>query len=256
MISIVINCDTRGEKTNQTGLFSGTVNLDFLTDGVFNKIKFFDGFDIETIVFIDEHNPVDEKTLYYLRSICDTVVIRKHTHEPSFNDWNYQSGLQLARGEIIVHFDQDEVAFASSKESVQELIDLLRTYKIISYPSMSSPNAVHDNSFNYKWASTRFFMCRRETLDFTELRKCQESLEYYVEKYKPSRICHWTEHLIGNMVGSDVFYPPVDYNKICIWTWENYETYTLRRLNEMPYDEIRQWVLSRGGIHYPNNISV
>jgi len=56
LISVVINCDTRPEKNEQTGLFGGVCNEDFLTDGVFNKIKFFDGFNIEIPVgkyFID-----------------------------------------------------------------------------------------------------------------------------------------------------------------------------------------------------------
>ena len=102
-ISVVINCDTRSQRDEQSGLFNGVVNLDFLTDGIFNKIKFFDGFDIEVIVYVDEHNPVDEKTLDYLRAICSCVVIRKHTNENSFNDYNYLSALSLARGKYIAH---------------------------------------------------------------------------------------------------------------------------------------------------------
>ena len=77
-ISIVINCDTRPQRDVQSGLFSGVVNDDFLIDGVYNKIQFFNEFDFETIVFIDEHTIIEEKTLQHLRSIANCVVIRKH----------------------------------------------------------------------------------------------------------------------------------------------------------------------------------
>src|SRR6187551_3640279 len=138
-ISIVINCDTRPEKNSNDGLFNGAINSDFLTDGVFNKIKFFDGFDIETILFLDKHNEVPEKSLSYIHAICDTVVIRKHTHEEKFNDANYVSALSLARGEIVVHFDGDMGAFTSGKEAIEEMISLLDTYDYVSYPSFWSP---------------------------------------------------------------------------------------------------------------------
>src|SRR5690349_249232 len=106
-ISIVINCDTRPPKNTADQIFSGVVDTDFLTDGIVNKIKFFDGFDIEVILFIDKHQDIPQETLSYIYSMCDAVVIRKHTDEPGFNDYNYHSALSLARGEIVCHFDQD-----------------------------------------------------------------------------------------------------------------------------------------------------
>lgn len=253
-ISVVINCDTRPQKDEQTGLLGGVCNDDFLTDGVFNKIKFFEGFDKEVIVFIDEHLPVREDTLKYLMSIVDCVVIRKHTNENSFNDYNYLSALSLCRGDIIAHFDQDTAAFTSSKESVQSLIDLLYNYKFVSYPSHWSPNAVDDPSFEGRmWASTRFFMCKRETLKFDVLRNCIEEPEWAYKTFGDvARRCNWMEHFLTLINENSVYYPPIQTEKLTIFSWEKYETYTLRRLNGFPYSEIYNWHNTHP-IFYPNN---
>lgn len=254
LISIVINCDSRPQKNEQTGLFGGVCNEDFLTDGVFNKIKFFEGFDIETIVFIDEHLPVSESTIEYLRSLCTTVVVRKHSDEISFNDYNYLSALSLARGTYVAHFDQDVAAFSSSKESVQSLIVLLETYKFVSYPSIWSPNAVDDPTFGGKmWASTRFFMCKRETLKFDTLRACIEEPEWAYKTFGDvPRRCNWTEHFLTLTNNNSVYYPPIQTERLTIFTWEKYETYTLRRLNELPYEGIFNWHNTHP-IFYPAN---
>lgn len=258
-ISIVINCDTRENKNEQTGLFQGVCNEDFLTDGIFNKIKFFDGFDIETIVWIDEHLPVPEKTVEYLRSLVDCLVIRKHSHEEKFNDNNYVSALALARGEIVCHFDQDVSAFSSSKESVQEMIELLEYNDYVSYPSHWTPNPTHDPNYDYYWCSTRFFMCKRSTLDLTEIKKCLSDSDYLYGKYPASVRNPWTEHvlaLISKYTGKGVYYPPVNLDKLAIFTWDNYENYTLRRLNQFSYDQIKEFINSKGGIYYPNNVRI
>jgi hypothetical protein len=255
-ISICINADTRPEKSNAETMFNGVCNLDFLIEGVKNKQKFFSGFDYETILFIDEHLPLSQNDLQEIRELCDTVVVRKHTSEPNFNDWNYQSALYLCRGEIIAHFDQDTNAFSSSKESVQELINLLDNYKYVSYPSHWSPFAVCDPSFNYMWVSTRFFMCKKDTIDFSELRKLQSNYEYYIQKYNPSKACHWTEHILGNLVSSSVIYPPIDYDKLTIFSWGSYEKWTLRRLNSISYEEIKQFIYSKNGVQYPCDIFI
>lgn len=254
LISLVINCDTRPQKNEQTGLFGGVCNEDFLTDGVFNKIKFFDGFDKEVIVFIDEHLKVSDSTIEYLRNMVDVVVVRKHTSENSFNDYNYLSALSLCRGDIVCHFDQDVAAFSSSKESVQSLIDLLETYKFVSYPSIWSPNAVDDPSFGGKmWASTRFFMCKRETLKFDILRSCIEEPEWAYKTFGDvPRRCNWLEHFLTLTNNNSVYYPPIQTDKLTIFTWETYETYTFRRLNGFTYEQIFEWHNTHP-IFYPNN---
>lgn len=255
MISICINLDTRAAKNIADGLFSGTSNLDYLTDGVYNKQLFFSGFEFETIVFIDEHLPVPDDILEYLRRTCDVVIIRKHTDEISFNDYNYLTCLSAARGDIICHVDQDTACFAYSKENVEELIRQLEKFKFVSYPSHWSPKAVNDPSFgNRTWASTRFFLCKKEAIKFDELRKCIEEPEYGYDKYGDSpRRCNWLEHFLTLTNDDSCHYPKMEIDKHLIFSWGSYERWTLRRLNEMKYDEVKDWVKNHP-IVYPNDI--
>lgn len=255
-ISIVINCDTRHQKDEQTGLFNGVVNSDFLTDGVRNKQLFFSGCDFETIVFIDKHNDIPQDTMDYLQEICDVVVIRKHTGENGFNDMNYLQAMFMARGKYVAHFDQDTAAFTKSDESVKYMINLLEEYKFISYPSYWSPNAVHDPSFGGKmWASTRFFMCKKETLQFDVLMNCIKEPNWAYEKFGDSpRRCNWLEHFLTLANNNSVYYPPIQTQNYTIFTWEKYEQWTLRRMNEMTYDEIYNWHNTHP-IFYPNNVN-
>lgn len=254
-ISIVLNADTRPEKNSQDGLFNGVVNRDFLCDSTVNKINFFKDFpNKEVILFVDKHEDIPEKDLEYLYKICDVLVIRKHTHENSFNDYNYLSALSLARGEYIAHFDQDTAAFTRGKESILYMIDLLEQHKFVSYPSYWSPNAVHDPSFGGRmWASTRFFMCKRETLKFDVLRACIEEPEWAYKTFGDvPRRCNWLEHFLTLANDNSVYYPPIQTQNYTIFTWEKYETYTLKRLNEFSYDDIFNWHNTHP-IFYPCN---
>jgi hypothetical protein len=258
MISIVINCDTRKgfqeETSSAEKMFDGTRSEDFLIDGVLNKQKFFEGYETETILFIDEHEPVPQHIYEKLKAITDTLVIRKHTSEPNFNDFSYISALALARGEYVAHFDQDSAAFTATTETPAALIRLLEDYRYDSYTSYWSPGAVHDDSFNYMWCSTRFFICKRETLDFTEIIKCQRDYEYYCETYKPSRACHWAEHILAMVAGKSVYYPPMETDRYMIFCWGSYTKGTLRHLNNVPYEDVKTFVSSKGGIVYPNDV--
>lgn len=265
LISCIINVDTRPERGEQVGMFGGVVSRDFLTDGVYNKIKFFDGFEKEVIVFVDEHQPIDEKTLDYLRSITDTLIIRKHNKKfegsdnfEAFNDFNYINALSMARGEYIFHFDGDIAAFTPSQEPIKELMMLLEQYDYISYPSHWSPCPVYDESFDHWWVSTRFFCCKRKTIDISELIKCQLDYDYTFSRYPAKRQCHWVEHILGlhaKYNGKGVLYPKIEYDKWILFCWETYEPYILRRLNSQTYDEVKDWV-TRRGIDYPNNIRI
>lgn len=260
LISLVINCDTRPERNNQDGLMKGVIDLEFLDEGVFNKIKFFDGFDIETIVFIDKHKEIPEKKLEFLYKNCDTVCIRKHTDEHAFNDWNYVNALSLARGQYICHCDQDTACFTTSSEPIQEMIDLLsnNVYKFISYPSHWSPLPVHDESFGGKvWASTRFFMCKKESLQLDILKRCITNPEWMYAGYGDSpRRCNWVEHFLTKINENSCFYPPIELNRYAIFTWGAYDKYILQRLNNQTYYEVREFIFRMGGIVYPNDVYV
>lgn len=255
-ISIVINCDTRNENSSADTMFNGTVNLDFITDGVIQKKKFFEGFDIETILYIDVHNPLEQNTIDYLSKIVDILVLRKHTDEPSFNCWNYHRALSLANGDVIIHCDQDTNLYREDKSYVDELISYLEKYKCVSYPSHWTPNPCHDDSFENKWWwSTRFFICKKDDLKLDEVAMCIKNPDWMYEKYGDSpRKINWFEHYIAKVNNNDVFYPPVELHKGAIFSWKTYDQYTIQRLNEMPYEYIKQWILHRGGIQYPVDV--
>jgi hypothetical protein len=268
-ISVVINCDSRSgfqnQETSATNTFEGCRSIDFLIDGVRNKIKFFEGFEKEVILFIDEHEILPREVVDELRFMVDTLVIRKHSKRfgdivqyDKFNDLNYLAALQLARGEYVAHFDQDCAAFTPNKQSVENLLYMLNQFEYVSYPSPHSPVAVHDLSFDYVWASTRFFMCKRESLDFTEIQKCLVDSDYLYSKYPASRACPWLEHILGLITkykGKGVYYPPIDLDNLAIFCWNKYKAGTLKSLNEMNYQEVKDYINRAGGIHYPNEVT-
>lgn len=259
-ISVIINSDTR----NQNNIFggsnlTGTVNEDFLIDGIINKIRFFKGFDTEIILHIDRHNFIPTEILKKLQGLCDVLIIRKHTEEPNFNDNSYIRALQLATGDIVFHFDQDCAAFTSTENVINDFISLLDKYDYVSYPSHWTPRAVDDKHYDYDWCSTRFFLCKRETLDFNEIKKCLSDYEYMFLQYPTERKNHWLEHILGlisKYKGKGVYYPPMDIEKYAIWSWGSYRTGLLKQLNEMDYEGVKQFVNNNGGIVYPNDINL
>lgn len=263
-ISIVINADTRSgfqnNETSATEMFNGCRSVDFLIDGVQNKINFFKDFEKEVILFIDQHEEIPENVLNKIRGLVDTLVIRKHDKKfgdqknfANFNDLNYLSALQMARGEIMVHCDQDCAIFTKSKESVDELISMLDHFKFISYPSDCSPNAVNDPSFGgIIWASTRFFICKRETLKFDTLMNCIIEPEWMYKTFGDSpRRCNWLEHFLTKVNNNSCFYPAMSTEKRSIFCWANYKVGTLDRLNNMIYEDVKAYISEAGGIYYP-----
>jgi len=265
-LSVIVNVDTRAENDNNQEMFRGVVSRDFLIDGLLNKRKLLEGFEYELICYVDEHEPIDEKTLSYMREICDVLVIRKHNkffeeqeNYPAFNDMNYIQALSQARGKYIFHFDGDVAAFAESKEPIEYLIRGLEQYDYISYPSLWSPYPTHDDSWQNKfWASTRFFCCKRSTIDISELIKCQLDYDYWKNTYPMPKLCHWLEHILASIAhnkGKGVLYPPVNFEKFILFTWENYHQYTLQRLNNQSFQEVKDWFKTKD-FHYPNNLSI
>jgi hypothetical protein len=97
-------------------------------------------------------------------------------------------------------------------------------------------------------------MCKRETLDFAEIVKCLNDYDYFCDTYKPSRICNWTEHFLGLIAKSNVIYPAIEPDKGLIFSWGSYQKGTLQTLNNMPYEEVKEWVRLKGGINYPNDV--
>lgn len=261
-ISLLLNCDTRPEKDVVGDMFDGVRSWDFLTDGLQNKIQFFDGFDLETIVWVDEHVPVPHDVLDQMRSMADRVVLSKHSRKyrdvtsfSPFNDINYIQTFALARGEVIAHFDQDTAAFRSSKAEVDKLLSYLDRYKFVSYPSSASPKCVDDSSFgDHVWASTRFFLCRKETINLTELEEAVwEPETLYAKYHKPVRVCNWVEHFLGVSSKNSVLYPPLS-KELLIFPWQSYSKGTLKTFNSMPFSEASEKLI-RAGAHTYHGVS-
>lgn len=257
-ISLLINCDTRPEKNEAGAMFDGIRSWDFLTDGVRNKKKFFEGFDFETVVWVDEHVPIPNDILETLRSEADRLVISKHTKRykdvqsfNGFNDINYIQTLALSRGEITVHVDQDMAMFVRGKSHVDNLIKNLDTYSYVSYPTDCSPRCVNDPSFgDHVWASTRFFMCKKDTVNLTELEQAVwEPETLYAKYHRPKRELNWVEHFLGVSCRNSVFYPPLS-NDLLVFPWHRYVSGTLSRLNSAPFDQINMKLVHAGAGSY------
>lgn len=269
MISVVVNLDSRAGVGNQVSTFTGhndgARSWDFFTDGLVNKRRFFDGFDIDVIAYIDETIRIPDEVLNKVRELADCVVIRRHfdnyrnsTPFNLANDIRFMQALMMATGETIVHFDADCAAFAREKSAVEGWLGWLDTHKFVSYPSQWSPRPVDDASFGpHTWASTRAFACRRETLQFDEIERGLREPEWMWAKYgTPLRKLNWMEHTLARLNGDSVTYPPRNDENLMLFCWSRYVAGTLARLNYMPYGEALAYVRQCGGIHYPNDVEI
>jgi len=271
MISIVINSDTRAgfmeQVSTQGKMFEGTRSLDYLTYGVRNKREFFKNYDVELTLFIDLHERLPQETETELLNMLhngeiQNLVFNNHCeylHDseyfPKFNDINYINALALARGEYIVHFDNDMAAFLGDENVIKEWFQMLDDgkYDYISYPSAHSPLPIYDPSFDYVWASTRFFITKN--FDYSEVKKCLQDNEYLYSKYGDrQRKCPWTEHILGLTAKKGVFYPPLDLNRCMVFSWSNYISGTYEKMNQLNYNQKKSLVQTLGGINYPCDV--
>lgn len=256
-LSIIINCDSRPRNDNAEKMFHGISNWDFLTEGIENKVKPFSSFDKEVICYLDKHQEIPVEIIEKLKFLSDCLIIRNHTSECSFNCFNYLRALYMASGDIIVHFDQDTAMFVNDSEYINQLISYLNEYKFVSYPSFWSPNAVDDQSFQGRmWASTRFFMCKRETLDFKALEMCIRNPDWAYETYGDvARRLNWLEHFLTLTNENSVYYPPIEFDKGVVFCWDHYIEGVLQRLNKLDYKDIQQYIIDCGGMHYPCDLT-
>lgn len=276
-ISVIINLDTRtGFQNSLTrqhefaheNCMPGVRSIDFLMEGVENKIRFFDGYEIQTSLHIDIHNRIPQEVRDWLDNQLDchrlaNVTFFRHTdqinggYDPHWNDYSYLNACALARTKYIAHFDADMAAFNNDSGLVQTWIDMVDRGEIdwISYPSKWSPVAVDDPSFDYRWVSTRFFFGKTANLDYTEMKKCFYN-DYLFTKYGDrQRKNPWFEHVLGIISGSRVFYPPIEMERYLIFSWYNYRRGLYAELNGKTHAEKINWVNSRGGISYPCDVN-
>jgi hypothetical protein len=274
-ISITINVDTREgfdqHLTTSEVMMQGARSKDFITYGVLNKRKFFDGLPVELTLFVDLHNDLDLNTLDTLGSMVeardiDNLVLNRHTRRfqgqsdySKCNDINFLHAMMMGRGKYIVHFDGDMAAFRAPGDGcIEEWLHDLDTgrYSFVSYPSPWSPSPDGDDCWDYYWASTRFFICRRDELDYTEIVHCLSDSDYMYGKYgKKYRQCPWLEHVLGIIAGpGKVYYPPLNFNRYAVFSWKQYYAGTMQKLNEMPFREVVNYIALSGGIQYPCDV--
>ena len=284
LLSLVVNLDTRpgwleSESIEGQGMIrpgdAGTRSLDYLLSGVENKRRFFHDMPVEVILYIDTHEPLPAQVLEILhdwqhQGKIDVLCFAKHRRywkeQDFFGRWqdlNYLDAFQLARGTHVAHFDADVAAFSRNRSVVDTWIDKLDQgeWSFICYPTKHSPDAVHDPSFDYRWASTRFFLSKREAVeDVTEIRRCHEDMHHLYAKYGDrQRKCPWMEHILGLIHapengGAGVWYPPFSRDYL-VFSWSRYVKGLYDRLNSMHFDEVLDQVQGPwGGVQYPCDV--
>lgn len=260
VISVVINVDTRKGfmfpistvGDHGEGSLQGVRSHDFLTEGVKNKMDFFRGYDRQCILYIDEHEPVSPKLWDEICEIVKSygnsseVIIRKSDRKKHrWYDYITLEALKSAKGDYIVHFDQDCNAFRRDDFDVMKMYlgYLHGGYTFVCQPSLK------EHAKDMYWASTRFFICKHESLNLREIERCFNN-EYLEELYGPINIHPYPccfEHTIGIMAGEGkVLYPSRDDNRYLIFSWVKYFSGTLKKLNNSTYDEVKKYVLDLG----------
>lgn len=249
-ISVCINVDSRvgfDKGSSLTGEFengqpNGTRSLDYLTEGIIGKMKYFRGFNTQCILYIDHHQLIPPELLKEITGLVlsygnnSKIVCKPHDRTRyRWNDKLYLEALKLADGDYVAHFDGDCNAYrANESDIVDAYIDLLETYKYICCPIMPH--------FKHEWyhASTQFFICKRETLDFNLI---ENSL------YTPLRGKHapCLEFVLGILAGEgNVLYPPRTDDEYIIFCWWKYQSGLLKKLNEMEYKDVIDFISKCG----------
>lgn len=257
-ISLAINVDTRPVCNQFEGMWKGVRSRDFLSDGIRNKQKFFDGFELETIVHVDEHEPLTQQEYDTLHSLADCVIIRKHSKQyrganpfNAFNDISYYQTLSMCRSNLVCHMDQDVAAFRVSQDVVQNLIDEVESdrYKFVCYPSPQSPDPCYAPQYQGKfWASTRFFLAKRDTLILDDLERGIRDNQWFYAKYgTPPVLNPWTESFLAAMANYSVLYPSVQLERWAVFPWQRYVDGTLARLDGMEYHQVSDAIRRCGG---------
>ena len=234
MISVVVNLDTRPgwkdrySSVTETGCgVCGVRSVDFFTDGIAAIRRFFNGHEIELIAYVDEHEPLDVPV------DADKLIVATHdSSKPQWNDHLYLNALSYAKGDYVCHIDQDMALFRHpDADVVSILFKYLEVCKIACYPLLTT----------CPWyASTRFFICKREDLPIDELRWCVDHLDEAVKKYPIPDVTEFTclEQAMTGVVKGMVMYPDAGF---IAFSWINYRMGLLRQLAALPFSAIVEW---------------
>lgn len=277
-ISLVYNLDTRrgflDDYTTTIVGDGGCRSVDFFTDGLLNKLEFLSPHEIELIIYVDIHEPIPDEVLEFFDEMINTdkihqLVVRPHTSErfgkvygKANNDLIYAESLSMATGDYVVHFDSDMFAYKKEGFDICQLyFGLLETYAFVSMPSIHSPNCTDKNNpifkgLGYQWASTRFFICKKETIpSLDEMKRCFDN-KYLRQTYGKPAQPNCLEHILGVMAGKDkVIYPPFDLDNYIVASWASYHKGTFKQLGGLEYKKIKEYVMDTcGGIHGANDV--
>lgn len=263
-ISLVINADTRygwlddftGVKNDGRNILFGCRSIDFMTDGVVNKRRFLAGYDLETIVYVDEHEPLSRGAVKRLDAMGESgeitkLIVTKVNHSRHrWNDYLYRDTLAHATGDYIAHFDGDAAAF---RRPEFPLIEKYLAWLEGGYKYVCQQTPLPDHEHGMWWASTRFFMCKRETLDLDEASRCIDD-DYRRAKWG-DRHCPCFEHIIALIAGGPVLYPPSNNDNFVVVNWVAYNRGVLSKLNAMDYEGVKQYIFEIcGGPHGASDV--
>jgi len=278
-ISLIYNLDSRpkflDKMTTTADADGGCRCVDFFTHGLMNKIEFLKPYELEVIVYVDVHESVPYDVLECFSEmqrdgIIHQLVMKPHTDErfgkdygKNNNDLIYAESLSMATGDYVAHFDADIVAYRRPEFNIcNEYVNWLEQYAYVSVQSRYSPNCVDVKEpmwswIDYAWASTRFFICKRETLPpLDEMLRCFNN-NYLEAKYGTFAKPNCLEHILGLIAGQGhVLYPPNDLDNYLIVSWSSYWKGVIEQLNQMPYGEVREYFMDVcGGIHGSNDVT-
>lgn len=269
LISIVINADTRKGYLNDSstvgdfgqGSLQGVRSVDFLIEGVKNKMDFFRGYGRQCILYVDKHEDIPVSIIYELQALVDSyrnnskLVIKEHDRKKKrWYDYITLEALKLADGDYVVHFDNDANAFRSDNSTIlEQYFEFLDTnIKYVCQPSDLS-YAQHQ----MWWASTRFFICKKETLNLSEIEKCLDHnylLSHYGKRNYKQPVC-CLEHTLGYMAGEgNVLYPRRDDENYIVFSWARYNKGALGKLNQMPYSEVQGYIFNKCSFSGANDV--
>ena len=171
----------------------GCRSVDFLVDNIRNKKKFFRGYDTDVTVYVDLHENIPPDVMAQMCKMVndeeiDNLVFARNSHEfagqpiRQWHDTMYLNAMMLSRPYYLAHFDADSGAYRRDDcNIIEQWIDMIDSgkYKFISYPTIHSPNEGDipgqnalpspEGGFDYLWASTRFFFCRRDIIDYPKI---------------------------------------------------------------------------------------
>lgn len=255
----LITCDTRPGAADDfheikdygSGNLMGCHSLDFLTHGVVAKNRYLAGYDRETILCVDIHDPIPQKIRDEIDRLKEAGEIQKviaTTHSKSAHRWNdfiYISAYRQIPSDCthVAKWDGDCIGYKGEDVDMvgQYLRHLAEGYK---YVCQQTPLAGWEHKMF--WASSRFFFCERETINIDEIERCLN--DGYRAKRLPGLHLPCAEHIMGALSGEgSVLYPPSDNGKGVIWSWVHYYSGIIEKLNSMSYDEVKKYVFETCG---------